>query len=60
MRSLLFGIGIIVFAFGLLFMAQGSGFIPWPAESLMINETKWIYYGGGIAIVGLLLALYAR
>ncbi len=47
--------GILVFLMGLFFMAQGSGYLPWPAESFMVGATQWIYYGGGIAFVGLIL-----
>lgn len=41
-------------------MAQGVGYIRWPAESFMISETRWIYYGGAIALAGLLIVLMAR
>ncbi len=41
-------------------MAQGAGYIRWPAESFMVSQTRWIYYGGAIALVGLLLVLIAR
>jgi hypothetical protein len=41
-------------------MGQGSGYFPYPAESFMIKETRWIYYGGAIAIVGLLLIIFSR
>ena len=47
-------------AAGLLFMGQGSGYIPWPAESFMISQTRWVYYGGAIAIVGIALMIAAR
>jgi len=60
MRTLLTLIGIIVAAAGLLFMGQGLGYIQWPAESVMIDQTKWVYYGGGIALVGILLVMIAR
>ena len=60
MRTLLMLVGIIVLAAGLLFVGQGSGYIPWPAESFMISQTKWVYYGAGIALVGLLLIVMAR
>jgi len=53
-------IGLVILAAGLLFMAQGSGYLPWPAESFMIGQTRWVYYGGGIAVVGLLLTIAAR
>jgi len=60
MKMLLMLIGIILLAAGLLFMGQGSGYIPWPAESFMISQIQWVYYGGGIAVVGILLMIVAR
>jgi multisubunit Na+/H+ antiporter MnhG subunit len=60
MKSLLTVIGIVVLLSGLFFTAQGSGLIPWPPESLMINQTKWVYYGLGIAIIGVVLIVLAR
>jgi hypothetical protein len=48
---LLLLIGIVLLASGLLFVGQGWGWIRWPASSFMIDETRWIYYGAGIAVV---------
>jgi len=52
-------VGVLLLANGLLWMGQGSGYIPWPAESFMIGESQWIYYGGATALVGLLLVIFA-
>ena len=60
MRMPLTLIGVIFLATGLLWMGQGSGYIPWPAESFMISQTKWIYYGGAVAVAGLLMIVFAR
>ena len=60
MRTALVILGIILLISGLVFVGQGSGFFPYPASSFMINGTRWIYYGGGIAIVGLLLIFIGR
>jgi hypothetical protein len=60
MKTLLTFIGVIVLAAGLLFMGQGSGYIQWPAESFMISQIKWLYYGSGIAVIGLLMIILAR
>jgi hypothetical protein len=57
---LLLLIGIILLAAGLLFVGQGWGLIRWPARSFMIDETRWIYYGAGIAVVGLVVIILAR
>lgn len=52
--------GAILLVAGLVFMGQGSGYFPYPASSFMIQQTRWIYYGGAIAILGLLLILIGR
>ncbi|MGA2818414.1 MAG: hypothetical protein ABSE67_19410 [Xanthobacteraceae bacterium] len=60
MKALLMLVGIVVLAAGLFFMGQGAGLIRRPAESFMISATQWIYYGGGIAVAGILLIVIAR
>ncbi len=60
MKAALTLIGIIALAMGLLWMGQGSGYIPWPASSFMISQTRWIYYGGALAIIGIVLVVFAR
>jgi hypothetical protein len=60
MQTLLMVIGIIALLAGLVFMGQGSGYFPYPASSFMIGLARWIYYGAGIAVVGVLLIVYAR
>jgi hypothetical protein len=59
-KTLLTLIGIIVLLAGLVFMGQGSGYFPYPAESFMISQTRWVYYGAAIAVVGLLIIVFAR
>ena len=60
MQTLLTIVGIVALIAGLVFMGQGSGYFPYPASSHMISQTRWIYYGGGIALVGLILLIVAR
>ena len=60
MQTLLTVIGVVLLLAGLVFIGQGSGYFPYPASSFMINATQWIYYGGGIAVVGLLLIVWAQ
>jgi len=60
MKTLLTLTGIIVLLMGLVFMGQGSGYFPYPAESFMISQTRWVYYGAAIAVVGLLIIVFAR
>jgi hypothetical protein len=60
MKTLLTIVGIILLLAGLVFMGQGSRYFPYPAESFMVGASQWIYYGGGIAVVGLVLLIIAR
>jgi hypothetical protein len=60
MKMLLMLAGVVALAFGLLFLGQGLGLIRWPASSFMISDMKWAYYGGAIAIIGLLLIILSR
>lgn len=52
--------GILLLLLGLLFMAQGSGHLPWPRSSFMIGARQWVYYGAAIAAAGVLLILASR
>jgi hypothetical protein len=60
MRKLLTVISVILLIAGLVFVAQGSGYFPHPAESFMINQIRWVYYGAAIAVAGLLLGVVTR
>jgi len=60
MQTLLTIVGIILLIMGVVFMGQGSGYFPYPASSFMISQTRWIYYGGGIAIIGLVIIILSR
>lgn len=59
MKTLLTVVGVILLLSGLVFMGQGSRYFPYPAESFMVGAPQWISYGGGIAIVGLILLVIA-
>lgn len=61
MRKLLMTIvGVIALAVGLLWAAQGAGYVQWPRTSFMIGETNWIYWGGALAVLGLLIIWRGR
>jgi len=60
MKTLLTILGLVIVAMGLVWMGQGAGYIRWPAESFMISQTRWVYYGGATALVGLVLIVLAR
>jgi hypothetical protein len=60
MRSLLRIIGLAAFLMGLLWIAQGTGTLTWPASSFMNNQMQWAYYGAGLALIGMALIVSAR
>jgi len=60
MKALLLLIGVLALAAGLLFTGQGLGYVRWLAESFMIGQTNWVYYGAAIAAAGLALIMVAR
>ncbi len=53
-------VGAVLVLIGLLWIGQGTGIFPYPAESFMISQTRWVYYGAAIAVVGLLIVVFAR
>jgi hypothetical protein len=59
LQTLLTILGLILLLAGLVFMGQGSGYFPYPAGSFMVGETRWIYYGAAIAVVGALALVVA-
>jgi hypothetical protein len=59
-RTLLTVAGILLLAFGALFLLQGLGVIRWPAESFMIDSRTWIFRGTMIAAIGVILIPLAR
>ena len=60
MKSAFALIGFFLLAMGLFWAAQGADLVHWPAESFMVNARQWIYYGGGTAVIGLVLILLTR
>ena len=60
MRTALVLVGGFFLLAGLFFAGQGLNLIPWPAESFMVGNRDWIYYGGGIALAGVAFLFVAR
>ena len=52
MKTVMMAAGVIAIGAGLLWAAQGAGYVTWPSESFMINNTPWVYYGLATAAVG--------
>jgi hypothetical protein len=53
-------LGLIVAAFGILFMLQGLGYVHWPRDSFMLDQHVWVVRGAGTAVLGLGCVLLAR
>ena len=53
-------VGFIALLMGLLWAAQGAGIFPYPASSFMVDNSRWIYYGLGVAVFGLVLIVWRR
>ena len=60
LRQLKFLGGIVLVLLGLLWAGQGSGTIPYPPTSPMINNSRWIYLGALMIVLGLGAMWYAR
>jgi hypothetical protein len=60
MHALLRAIGVLALIAGLGFIGQGSRFLGYPAEGFIISQSQLVYYGAGIAVVGLLLIVFSR
>jgi uncharacterized membrane protein len=55
MRRFLLVAGLFATALGLLWIGQGTGTVPWPRSSFMVNQLQWAGYGAAMAGFGLVL-----
>jgi hypothetical protein len=60
MRSFLAVLGVLMIASGLLWAAQGSGILPYPAQSFMVGARPWIGWGLLMASAGALVLWASR
>ena len=60
MRKLAYGFGGLLVLLGLVWMGQGSGYFPYPAESFMIDQSPWIYWGALVAVAGVVVIVLGR
>lgn len=60
MKTATLVIGILATLIGLVWIGQGSGYFPYPASSFMISQKQWVYYGAGLAFVGLFMIGFGR
>jgi hypothetical protein len=60
MKTALLLLGLLALLAGLLWVAQGTGLVHWPASSFMIDQRPWVARGGILAFVGLVLIILSR
>jgi hypothetical protein len=46
--------GVLATLAGLIWMGQGAGYIRYPADSFMIDQSPWIWRGALVAVAGVL------
>ena len=59
-RTLLLVGGTVVLLAGLLFLAQGTGWFPYPRSSFMVGRSSWAYRGVGLVTLGGALTVLSR
>ncbi|MBY2993370.1 hypothetical protein HF263_13400 [Rhizobium leguminosarum] len=52
-RTVGYAVGLLLILLGLIWIAQGSGYFPYPASSFMINQSIWVLWGGIMAAAGI-------
>jgi hypothetical protein len=59
-KTALLIVGILAILVGMIWIGQGTGYFPYPAESFMINKMPWAYRGAVLAVIGLIAAVVSR
>lgn len=59
-KALLKILGVIAFLVGLVWMAQGTGYLHIPHADFMYLRPEWTIRGAGLAVAGLVTVLVAR
>ena len=60
MRIVLLVVGALATLMGVVWIGQGTGVFPYPAESFMIDQMPWAYRGIGLAVAGLVVVWVSR
>lgn len=60
MRRVLLIVGIIAALTGLVWIGQGTGYFPYPAQSFMVRATPWAWYGLAVLVAGLIAISFSR
>jgi hypothetical protein len=60
LKTVFLGLGVLALVIGLIWVGQGTGYFPYPAESFMINQMPWAYRGALLAALGLVAVMVSR
>ena len=60
MRRGIFIAGIIAALVGLIWIGQGTGYFPYPAQSFMVRQIQWAWYGAALLAAGLIAIVLSR
>ncbi|MGB8288963.1 hypothetical protein ELI24_37570 [Rhizobium ruizarguesonis] len=52
-RTVGYVVGLLMIFLGLIWIAQGSGYFPYPSSSFMINQSIWVLWGSIMAVAGI-------
>ncbi|MHC2568184.1 hypothetical protein [Rhizobium leguminosarum] len=52
-RTVGYVVGLLMILLGLIWIAQGSGYFPYPSSSFMIDQSIWVLWGSIMAVAGL-------
>ncbi|MBY5333866.1 hypothetical protein HFO99_07915 [Rhizobium leguminosarum] len=52
-RTVGYAVGLLMILLGLIWIAQGSGYFPYPSSSFMINQSIWVLWGSIMAVAGI-------
>ncbi len=53
-------VAAVAIAMGLLWIAQGMGWVRWPADSFMLGQPQWSWRGAGLVLLGVFLLWRVR
>ncbi|HEY1710997.1 MAG TPA: hypothetical protein VGG10_22220 [Rhizomicrobium sp.] len=60
MKTALLIAGVLLFAYGLHWIGQGTGWVPWPANTVMDYNMAFTWYGLALLAVSSGLIWYSR
>ena len=60
MKTALFVIGIVLFVYGLHWIGQGTGWLPWPANTVMDYNMAFTWYGLALLAITAAMIWFSR